>query len=134
MILPSKIEIYVKIEKVGVNLKPDRPATDAFQPRMSRWGWPSVDGQLSRVTMVMSENDELALKCAQEFADSEGLLIEVCDINTFRGKIRAQMKGVKTTPTIVIGRSRVEGKFTPEQLKNKLRNLALLNGLRRDEK
>lgn len=71
----------------------------------------------------MSESDEAALDGAQEFAESKGLPIEICDVNTSKGKIKAWMKGVKTTLTILIGKSRVEGRFTPEQLKNKLENL-----------
>jgi hypothetical protein len=123
MILPSRIEVYVKIEKVGVRgQKSDRPVTDAFQPRMSRWGWTNVEGKPAKTEEVMSESDKAALDCAQEFAESKGLPIEICDINTSKGKIKAWMKGVKTTPTILIGKSRVEGRFTLRQLKNKLEN------------
>lgn len=116
------IKVYVKIRKVALNLGSERPATDAFQPRMSRWGWTNVDIQPSRAQKIMSESDEVALNCAREFADNEGLSIEVVDVNTSRGKIKARMKGVKVTPTIAIGKHKIEEISTPEQLRNRLRN------------
>jgi glutaredoxin len=70
----------------------------------------------------MPQSDELALKCAREFADSKGIPVEVCDINTFGGRIKAWMKGVNTSPTIIVGNSRVQGEFTQEQLRSKLQS------------
>jgi hypothetical protein len=68
----------------------------------------------------MPESDESALKCAREVAASKGLRIEVCDIDTFGGKVKARMRGVRVTPTIIICNSRSEGESTLEQLKSKL--------------
>jgi len=89
---------------------------------MSRWGWPSADGKPSRTVEKMSESDELAVNCAREFAESEDMSIDICDVNGFVGKIKARMSGVRTTPTIIIGGSKVEGKLTRE-LENKLESI-----------
>ena len=124
--MPGKIEIYVRIRKVASNLGSERSVTDAFQPRMSRWGWTNVDGDLSSVQKSMPESDEDALNCAREFADNEGLSIEVLDVNSSRGRIKARTKGVKVIPAIVIGKHRIEGSFTPEQLKSKLKDVHAL--------
>ena len=76
----------------------------------------NVDCDLSIVQKFMSKSDEAALNCAREFADNEGLSIEAFDVNTSRGKFKARMKGLKITPTIVVGKHRIKGRPTPEQL------------------
>jgi protein-disulfide isomerase len=70
----------------------------------------------------MSEGDEEVLNCAREFAYEEGLSIEVVDVSTSRGRVKARMRGVKVTPTIIIGKHKIEGRTSPEQLRNKLKN------------
>ena len=119
--MPSRIEVYVRINKnVAYQKVPVRLVVDSFQPRLSRSGLPSSDGRPSGTENVMPESDESALKCAREVAASKGLRIEVCDINTFGGKVKARMRGVRVTPTIIIGNSRIEGESTLGQLKSKL--------------
>ncbi len=110
--MAHKIEVYIRNDKVPVPQEFVRSVVDH----------PCLDRQVSKIERVMPQSDELALKCAREFADSKGISIEVCDINTFGGRIKAWMKGVSTSPTIIVGDSRVQGEFTEEQLRSKLQS------------
>ena len=108
----DRIEIYIKNERVAVPVAFVRPVVDH----------PCLDRNISRVQRIMSENDRLALEFTEQFADGKGLPVEVYDVHTLKGKLKAWLKGIKTTPTIVVGASRIEGELTPEQLKCKLQS------------
>jgi hypothetical protein len=110
--LTGKIEVYIRNEEVSIPDEYVRPVADHG----------CTDGQHFRVQRSISESDRQALNCVQEFADSKGLTVEVCDTNTFAGRMKAWVKGVKTTPTVMIGNSRIQGDLTPEELRNKLQS------------
>jgi hypothetical protein len=69
---------------------------------------------------VMPEADKIALSVATEFAKEKSLNVEVCNVSTVKGKLKASLKGIKTTPTIVVGDLKIEGEHTPDMLKSKL--------------
>jgi hypothetical protein len=112
--MAERIEIYIKNEKVAVPVGFVRPVIDH----------PCLDRNISRVQRILSENDRLALEFTEQFANDKGLPVQVYDVHTFKGKLKAWLKGIRTTPTIIIGTSRIEGELTPEQLKCKLQSCA----------
>jgi hypothetical protein len=110
--MADRIEIYIKNEKIVVSEGFVRPVIDH----------PCLDRNISRVQRILSENDRLALEFTEQFANDKGLPVEVYDVHTFKGKLKAWLKGISTTPTIIVGTSRIEGELTPEQLKCKLQS------------
>jgi hypothetical protein len=69
---------------------------------------------------VMSDADRTALEVVKEFAGEKWLSVEVYDTSTFKGRLKAGAKRIRTTPTIVIGEAKIEGEHSPELLRSKL--------------
>ena len=57
----------------------------------------------------LTEDDQKALKMVYEVAKEKGWKVKVFNVSTVSGKLRAAIKGVKFTPTIVIGKQKIEG-------------------------
>ena len=110
--MTDRLEVYIRNENVVLSTGIIRPVADHS----------CSDGMTGKTERIMSENDRSALKIAEEFADENGLSVEIYDVRSIKGKMKARLRHVETTPTIIIGNSRVEGEFTPEELKNKLQS------------
>jgi len=65
---------------------------------------------------IFSEEDETALRLVREFAAEKGFEVRVVDTASFKGRMKAMMKRVKTTPTIIFGDARVVGVPKKEEL------------------
>jgi hypothetical protein len=102
--MPEIIEVYIKTEQAIISQAViGRPMSDGVTTHYC------TVRETAKEEKAMSEADRLALEVMKDFADSKGARLEVCDVSTFRGKLRARLKGIKTTPAIVIGRARIEG-------------------------
>jgi hypothetical protein len=108
--MPEKIQVYIRNKDVVVSEGYLRPVADH----------PCLDRSVSKTEKIVSEKDQQVLITTRDFADKHGLCIEVCDLATFTGKFRAFLKGVKTTPAILIRNSRIEGNFAQEDLRSRL--------------
>jgi protein-disulfide isomerase len=64
----------------------------------------------------MPEADRLALEIVREIAKEKGIKVEVFDISSFKGKLKAKFASVKETPTIVVGNRKIEGIPDKEQI------------------
>jgi hypothetical protein len=107
----DKIEVYIRSEEVITG--------EAVGGRVvAEHGCTVIRG--SKTDKVMSEADRTALEVASQFAHERGLQVAVCNLGTFAGRVKARQKGIKTTPTIVIGASRIEGELAPELLRTKM--------------
>lgn len=65
--------------------------------------------EISKTEQVISEEDKAALKLVEEFAAEKNLRFRVIDVASLKGKLRARLKGVKATPTIIVGNNRLIG-------------------------
>jgi len=110
--LADRLEVYIRNKNVVVSTGIVRPVAD-------HW---CTDGMTGKTESIMPENDRSALKIAEEFAEENGLSVDIYDVSSIKGKLKARLRHVETTPTIIIGNSRIEGEFTPEELKNKLQS------------
>jgi hypothetical protein len=121
--MADKIEIYVRKEEVVTG----EAVYETFSEASSAISGPT-DGMVPTRTVargvktekVMPEADRTAVEVVKRFADERGLQVEICSVSTFIGRLKARQKGVKTTPTIVIGKFRIEGELAPELLRNRL--------------
>lgn len=107
----DKIEVYIKNKEVVTG-------EAVYGEVVAEHGCPVIRGV--KTEKVIPEADRTALGVVNRFADDKGLQVEVCSLGTFTGRLKARRKRVKTTPTIVIGKFRIEGELTPELLRDKL--------------
>jgi len=106
----SKIQIYIKNEEVLVTQGVTRPVVDHY----------CTDREIVKTERVMADSDLQALNIVKEFANEKGIPVEVCDVNTTTGKLKASLRGIRTTPTIIVGKVRIEGVLASELLRNRL--------------
>ena len=65
---------------------------------------------------IMSEDDKKTLEIVQKLAKENGLNIKVHNVSSFGGRLKARRRGVKNSPTIIIGKQKIEGVPTKEQI------------------
>jgi hypothetical protein len=110
----DRIEVYVRSEKVITGQRITEPLSDGVVKHQC------FSKKVLDTEKVMPEVDKQVLETVKEFAKERSLSVEVYDVSSYKGKLKTVLKGIKKTPTIVIGTSRIEGDFTPSVLKNKL--------------
>lgn len=108
--MAAKIEVYVRNE-VGLL------SQGIMRPVVDHW---CSDAPTGRYERVMPDKDRALLTIAEEFAKGKGLQLKVCDVCTFTGRLKAWLKGIRETPTVVIGKSRIVGGLDSEQLKKRI--------------
>ena len=108
--MAGKIEVYIRNKEVPVRRTFVRGPSDH----------PCLDTESLIHERIMPDVDRLALEVVNNFAKEKGLQVEVCDVSTFKGKLKASVKGIDKTPTIIIGKSRIEGELASELLRSKL--------------
>jgi len=69
--------------------------------------------EISKIEKVICEEDEVALKLVRDLATKKNLKFRVVDVSSSKGKLRAKLKRVRTTPTIIVGNKRLIG--TPKR-------------------
>ena len=106
--MAGKIEVYIRNKEVPVQRTFVRGPPDH----------PCLDKESLIYERIMPDVDWLALEVVNDFAKEKDLQVEVCDVSTFKGKLKASLKGIDKTPTIIIGKSRIEG--DSELLRSKL--------------
>jgi hypothetical protein len=108
--MAGKIEVYIRNKEVPVKRTFVRGPSDH----------PCLDTESLIYERIMPDVDRLALEVVNNFAKEKGLQVEVCNVSTFKGKLKASLKGIDKTPTIIIGKSRIEGELASELLRSKL--------------
>ena len=77
--------------------------------------------EISKTEEIMSEENEAALKLVEELAAEKNLRCRVIDVTSLKGRLRARLKGVKSTPTIIVGNNRIVGMPQKEEFEVLLR-------------
>jgi hypothetical protein len=77
--------------------------------------------EISKTEKVISEEDKAALKLVEELAAEKNLRFRVINVASLRGKLRARLKGVKATPTIIVGNNRLTGVPKKEEFETLLK-------------
>jgi hypothetical protein len=106
----EKIEVYIRSAEVPVQAVFVRGPVDH----------PCLDENVVKTERVISEADRRALEVVNEFAREKGLKVEICNVETFGGKLKAGVKRISKTPVVIVGQSRIEGEHSSAQLKSKL--------------
>ena len=77
--------------------------------------------EISKTEKAISEEDKAALKLVKELAAEKNLRFRIIDVASLKGKLRARLKGVKATPTIIVGHNRLTGVPQKEEFEVLLR-------------
>jgi hypothetical protein len=96
----GKVEVYIKREEVVVG------QTVIGRPIMGHW---CTAKNTLKTEKVMPEDDRIALEIVKEVAKERDVRVDVIDTSSFRGMLKAKSAGVNKTPTIVIGKNKIEG-------------------------
>lgn len=110
----DKIQVYIRKKKALVGQVVVDPVSDGT------FHHACLSRKMLEYEKVASEADKVALAAVNNFAEEKGLRVEILDISTFKGRLRASFKDINKTPVIVIGRNRIEGEQTPQLLRSKL--------------
>ena len=77
--------------------------------------------EISKTEKVVSEEDKAVLKLIKELAAEKNFRFRVIDVASLNGKLRARLRGVKATPTIIVGNGRLTGVPQKEEVEALLR-------------
>jgi len=104
------IEVYVKNSEVPVGIE---HGYYLISPGHECTRTPVTAAVMEK---VLPEADRNVLELLQVIAQQKQLKVRVYNISTLRGKLRAQLRGVKKTPTIIFRDHRIDDAITKEKL------------------
>jgi len=90
-------------------------------------GHPCTGAVTYKMDQIMPEIDQQVLKVVSEIADEKELTVKLYDVATWKGRLKALLKGVKETPTVVVGDKRIVGPVTRDELENLLKERSSLS-------
>ena len=65
--------------------------------------------EISKTEKIISDDDKAALQLVKTLTAKKDFKIRVVDVASLKGKMKAKLKGVKATPTIIVGNNRLVG-------------------------
>lgn len=104
------IEVFVSNTEVAVG---------AFQTyEFSTPGHPCTRKPITAPILesILPETHKQIVKIAERAAKERGMQLKVHNMSTKMGKVKALLKGVKETPTIIIGDHKITGEIAENQL------------------
>lgn len=109
--MTDKIEVYIRREEVAT--------CEAVGGKVvGEHGCTVIRGV--KTEKMMPEADRETLEMVNQFANEKGLSVEVCNLGTLVGRLKARRKGITKTPAVIIGSCRIEGEYPSEMLRSKL--------------
>ena len=108
-----KIEFYVGTEKKLVGQHFSAPTSDGVMTHTC------LDKKMLKYERELSQTEKEVIEYLNSVAEKKDPDVEVVDLSTFRGKLKAASTRVKTTPTLIIDHERIENP-NMEELKRKL--------------
>lgn len=108
--LRKTIEVFVRNQKVVVEGECVLPREPAHP----------CSGTTSTVAYseesVLPDADRQMLELARAVVEEKGLQVKVHNLATSIGKLRASLKGVEKTPTIIVGARKLDGRISKEDI------------------
>ncbi len=104
------IEVYLKSVAVPVGIE------EAYYLICSGHECTRKPAAFAKVDRVLSEADRSLFDVVRTVAKEKGEDVRVYDLSTFRGRFMARLKGVHSTPTVIIDNHRIEGAITKDRL------------------
>jgi len=98
------IEVYVNAKEVITQTSFEgRPLTGAGDIHYC-----SVK-EISKTEKIISEEEKAALKLVKTLCERGDYKIQIISVSNLKGKMKARLKGIKSTPTIVVGNKHLVG-------------------------
>ena len=110
-----KIEFYVRTEKKLVGQHFSAPISDGVMTHTC------LDKKMLKYEREFSQIEKEVIVYLNSLAEKKDLDVEVVDLSSFRGKLKAASTGVKTTSMLIIDHERIENPHM-EELKRKLKS------------
>lgn len=113
--MAKPIEVFVRSQKkltgenVLVQVDPGHPCT-------MEHGYGTAHTITCKTKRVLLDEDRRVLDIAMVVAEGERLKIKIHDLSKFGGKLKAHLKRVQKTPTIILGDKRINGSITRESI------------------
>lgn len=104
--MKKRIEVYIKNEDIVVS----HPLPENYLPLFDKWNiipWYSIKNSTYKLKII-PEEDQKAIEVARKLSEKFKLELKIYDVCTPKGKILAYFKNVKKTPTIILGKNRIE--------------------------
>jgi hypothetical protein len=112
--MPGKIVLYIRTRE---HLQRDTEPTEHMKESHRRTVCGYEDKLLvTTIHRWLPENEERVKKIVGDFAECHNLNLIIHDRAGFWDNLRARMKGIGTTPTVILGKNRFVGDVTAEQL------------------
>lgn len=102
------IEVYIKTEE---RLQPPPGGSYADYDAHPCW-------QKHNIRRIIPSDIERALKVLEAAATQKNMTLKIYDITTITGKLKAFIRGIKTTPFTIIDSHRIEGIADPDKFVN----------------
>jgi len=112
--MPEKIVLYIRTKEHVVADTPPGEHIKSVRTLRSM-GTPSYD-LITTIDCWLSPEELRAKKLVEGFAKRHNLELVIRDRAGFRDNLRARVKGIKTTPTVVLGKRRFGPEVTAEVL------------------
>jgi hypothetical protein len=65
---------------------------------------------------VLPESDKQMVNIARKLAEEKGMKLQICDVSSRTGSLRARLAHVGKTPTMIVGNRRIVESITEEKL------------------
>jgi len=104
--MPGKIQVYVKSEKKLVGEHFSAPVSDGVMTHTC------LDKKMLEYERALPQNEKEVLEYLNSLAEKKDISVEVIDLSTLKGKLKASANRVNSTPTIIVGQKRIENADT----------------------
>ncbi|MCK5346802.1 MAG: thioredoxin domain-containing protein [Candidatus Heimdallarchaeota archaeon] len=116
--MPKKIELFIQTKEYTER---NTEAREHDKIIRHRTGSGTYDDKLiSSIHNWLSDDEIKVKKLVEDFSKCQHLTLVVYDRARFWDNLRAKFKGIKTTPTVIIGKYRLSANITLDQLQKVL--------------
>ena len=105
----KNMEVFVKTFQTYESVHPECPRSH----RGYLFGFPTI---APIYESILPETHQQAIEVAKKVANEKGVELKVYNLSSKAGRLKAFMKGVKRTPTIIIDNYKVTDKISEEEL------------------
>ena len=111
--MTNQIEVYVRKRKQIVRQYVTPPVSDGYQHHAC------MSKEVTEYEAVLPDADAQALRIMDQLATELGVSFKIYDVAAFGGQLRAKLRGITKTPTVIMNREKIED-INIELLKSKL--------------
>ena len=112
--MANKIELYIYTKE---HIQRDTPPTEHMKEARTKGIWVEKQQLVTSIHRWLPADEIKVKEIVEEFARSQHLELVIYDRGRFWDNLRAIFKGIKTTPTVILGTQRFTANITLDRLK-----------------